>query len=71
MDAANSRCLSVEETAERIGVCRTYMYEILGTGAIRSIKVGRRRLVPEIEIARFITRQLGEEEKEGGHDRAA
>jgi len=45
---------SPRETAEQLGVAVTTLYALLGTGQIRSLKVGRRRLIPAAEIARFL-----------------
>jgi len=40
--------LSVEEAAERLGIGRSLMYELIGSGQITSIRVGRlRRITPE------------------------
>ncbi len=37
--------LSVIEAARHIGVGRTYLYTLISSGAIRSVRTGRRRLV--------------------------
>lgn len=39
---------------ERLGIGRSKTYEVLGSGQLRSVKVGRRRLVPESAIVEFI-----------------
>lgn len=38
--------LTVEEAAERLGIGRSLMYELIGQGQITSIRVGRLRRVP-------------------------
>jgi excisionase family DNA binding protein len=38
--------LDVREAARRVGISRTSLYQLLGRHEVRSIKVGRRRLVP-------------------------
>jgi excisionase family DNA binding protein len=47
--AANTRpprlLLTVEEAAERIGICRAYMFKLIRQGDVRSVKVGRLRRV--------------------------
>lgn len=48
---ASDRLFSVAEAAERTGLGRTALYGALGSGRIRSIVVGRRRLVPSSAIA--------------------
>ena len=45
------RLLSVEEAAERLNVGRTTVYGQIADGSIRSVKVGRRRLIPASAIA--------------------
>jgi excisionase family DNA binding protein len=46
--------LSVDEAARRLGIGRTKIYDVIGAGPLRSVKVGRRRLIPEGAIADFI-----------------
>ena len=46
--ADNRLLLSVEEAAERLGIGRSLMYELISSGQISSIHVGRlRRITPE------------------------
>jgi excisionase family DNA binding protein len=46
-DHTNDRlAVSVEDAAAIAGVGRTTLYEALGNGTLRSLKVGRRRLIP-------------------------
>ncbi len=55
-DARNApdRLLSVPEAADRLGVGRSATYGLMGAGSLRSIKVGKRRLVPEGAIRDYI-----------------
>ncbi|MCV7267757.1 helix-turn-helix domain-containing protein [Mycolicibacterium doricum] len=39
---------------ERLGVGRSTVFALMASGALRSCKVGRRRLVPESAIVEFI-----------------
>jgi excisionase family DNA binding protein len=40
--------LTVEEAAERLGVGRTYMFQLISRGLVPSVRVGRlRRVRPE------------------------
>lgn len=48
------RLLSVAETAAALGLSRAMLYRLLSDGAIRSLHVGRRRLIPASEIAAYI-----------------
>ncbi len=43
--------LSVDEAATAAGLGRTAMYGLIGSGRVRSVSVGRRRLVPRSAIA--------------------
>ncbi|MGD0123482.1 MAG: helix-turn-helix domain-containing protein [Candidatus Limnocylindrales bacterium] len=43
--------LSVEEAARRLGgIARSTLYQLMGTGAVRSVEVGGRRFVPSSEV---------------------
>jgi excisionase family DNA binding protein len=49
-----ARLLNIEAVMERLGVGRSTVFELIGDGQLRSVKVGRRRLVPESAITLFI-----------------
>jgi excisionase family DNA binding protein len=40
------RCLRVEEAARLLNVGRSTAYELIRSGRLRSVKIGRRRLIP-------------------------
>ena len=46
--------LTVEEAARVLGIGRTLAYEGVRTGAIPSVRVGRRLLVPKAALARLL-----------------
>lgn len=52
--------LSVEQAADRLGIGKTKLYEMLDRRDLRSITIDRRRLIPESEIAAYIVRKLEE-----------
>lgn len=52
--AMPDRLLDVDEAATVLGVSRTSVYQELQAGRLRSVKVGRRRLIPSSAIAEFI-----------------
>lgn len=52
--ARSERLLSVHEAAGLLGVGRTALYHEIGAGRVRSLRVGRRRLVPSSAIAESI-----------------
>jgi excisionase family DNA binding protein len=45
--------LSVPQACSAAGIGTTMMYELLSSGAIRSVKVGRRRLIERDSIKRW------------------
>jgi excisionase family DNA binding protein len=49
-----ARLNSVDDVIDRLKLGRSKVYEVLGTGQLRSIKVGRRRLVSEAALVDFI-----------------
>jgi excisionase family DNA binding protein len=44
----------LETVMARLGVGRSTVFELIGTGELRSVKVGRRRLVSEAALVEFI-----------------
>jgi len=48
--------LTVEEGARRLGIGRTTMYGLIGTGAIESVPIGRLRRIPADAIADYVNR---------------
>lgn len=46
--------LTVEEAAEALGVGRTTMYDLLRTGRVCSVRIGRRRLVPPTALSGYV-----------------
>ena len=53
---ASARLNTVEEVMERLRIGRSTAFELIGTRRLRSIKVGRRRLVSEAALVEFIER---------------
>jgi excisionase family DNA binding protein len=57
MKTATARlALSPEEAAEAIGVSRSFFFEHV-VGELRVVRVGRRRLIPVVEIERWLDRE--------------
>lgn len=46
--------LTVEEAADRLGIGRSLMYELIGCGEIGSIRVGRLRRVPSESLTDYV-----------------
>jgi excisionase family DNA binding protein len=53
------------EAAEKLGIHRTSLYALMARGELLSCSIGRRRLIPESEIIRFVARRM-----KAGRDRA-
>jgi excisionase family DNA binding protein len=52
--APNARLNAVEDVMDRLCVRRSTVFALLASGQLRSVKIGRRRLVPEQAIVEFI-----------------
>ena len=48
--------LSIEQASRRLGIGRTAAYDAIGRGELRSVKVGRRRLIPADALAELAQR---------------
>lgn len=46
--------LSVEEAADRLSLGRTKTYELIASGRLRSVNIGRARRVPIDALAEFV-----------------
>lgn len=58
------RLLSPEEAAQRLSCRRTFVFELIKRGDLRSVKLGKLRRVPESAVVDFIAR-LEEAERTG------
>ena len=46
--------LSIPETGRLLGIGRTYAYELVASGKIASVRIGKRHLVTRAEVQRFV-----------------
>ena len=69
VSTAPDRLLSVDEAAATLGLGRTSVFQELAAGRLRSMSVGRRRLIPAAAISEFIHREA--EERDGHRARAS
>ena len=53
-DGGPDRLLSVDEAADMLGIGRSRLYDEIAAGRLRSLRVGRRRLVPSGAIGEYI-----------------
>ncbi len=51
---APERLLAIPQAAEALGIGRSALYGLIGRGELRTLKVGRRRLVPAGALAAFL-----------------
>ena len=51
--------LSISSTAMILGIGRSSTYGLINTGNLKTIKIGRRRLVTVDSLRSFVGRQLG------------
>ena len=49
--------LSVEDAAERLDIGRTMIYELIASGELATITIGRLRKVPVAEVNEFVERR--------------
>lgn len=54
----NRLTISIDEAAERLGICRAYAYRKAREGNIPSIRLGRRILVPVAQLEERVRRGL-------------
>jgi excisionase family DNA binding protein len=46
----------VEQAAQALGIGRTFMYELVGSGEVESVLIGRLRRVPADALADYVAR---------------
>jgi excisionase family DNA binding protein len=54
--------LTVPEAAEALGVSRSVVYELMDSGDLRNIKIGRSRRILVTSLEEFIARRLSEQQ---------
>jgi excisionase family DNA binding protein len=50
--------LSLDETAQQLGVCIWTVHQLIRRGEIASLKIGRRRLIPQTAITQYVAERL-------------
>lgn len=56
------KLITVEEAAHLLGVGRTVTYGLIRNGSLKSLQIGKRRLVPTSAIEEFIRRGTDSDE---------
>lgn len=55
-----ARLLPIEAVMAQLNVGRSTVFELIGTQALSSVKIGRRRLVPQSAIDDYVSRLISE-----------
>jgi hypothetical protein len=63
--------LSIKEALASYGFSRSFLYELMGRGLVRSAKVGRRRLVHAPTLRAFVCSRMDGADGRGGVPAAA
>jgi len=48
---------TIEQALKAVPIGRTKLHELMVTGAVRSVKIGRRRLIPVEALAELLLRE--------------
>ncbi|KOO80413.1 helix-turn-helix transcriptional regulator [Stenotrophomonas pavanii] len=48
----------IPDACRRLSVSRTTLYELIKAGEIRSVKIGTRSLIPEVDLQRLLSSRL-------------
>jgi len=62
--------LTPEEAAAALAIGRTKVYELMGSGQLRSVRVGACRRIPEVALREFVARLLENDARKEGARRA-
>ncbi len=54
MDIQRRAAYPIPEAAFLLGISRSGLYELIANGTIRRVKIGRRALIPAVEIERIV-----------------
>ena len=57
-DLVMAGAVGIAETERLTGLGRTNLYSLMGSGELKYIKIGKRRLVPRTEITRLLADHL-------------
>lgn len=53
--------LRPEQAAQMLAISRARLYELLASGEVQSVKIGKLRRIPLWALQRFVEEQLGEQ----------
>jgi excisionase family DNA binding protein len=52
--------LTMEDAARVLAISRSYVYELVGRGALRTVTIGRARRVPVAALVEYVARLTSE-----------
>jgi excisionase family DNA binding protein len=52
------RLLPVEAVMAQLSLGRSSVFDLISTNQLRSVKIGRRRLIPQVSVDEFVTNLL-------------
>jgi excisionase family DNA binding protein len=58
--------LRPEEAARALSIARTRIYELMASGKLRSVQLGRSRRIAADDLRDFVRRQLAEQTRDDG-----
>jgi excisionase family DNA binding protein len=61
LQGSGKMLLRPEETADTLGISRARIFQLLASGQIKSIKIGRSRRIPVAELERWVTKELAKQ----------
>ena len=67
MEQEDKLAFSVTEMAELLGIGRSKAYELVRSGTIPSLRLGRRIVIPKLALSRFLAECAHQNADEAGH----
>jgi excisionase family DNA binding protein len=67
MKQENKLIYSVIEMAELLGIGRSKAYELVRSGTIPSLRLGRRIIIPKLALSRFLAECAHQNDDEADH----
>lgn len=64
MNTENEKLLSVTETAEKLGVIRQRVFQLIQVGKLPAVKIGSQYVIKESDLALVADRKTGRPPKE-------
>jgi excisionase family DNA binding protein len=65
------RLLPIEAVMAQLGVGRSVVFELIGTNQLRSVKIGRRRLIPQSAVDDFVANLIATSDSGASDPRGA